>query len=50
MIIAALIIYVIFAFIVGPFWPLEAISGKGGPIGVILGLVWLGLLIAGFVS
>jgi hypothetical protein len=50
MFIAAMVIYVIFAFIVGPFWPLEAISGKGGPIGVILALLWVGLLIGGIVS
>jgi hypothetical protein len=50
MIIATLIIYVIFAIIIGPFWPLEAIAGKGGPLGVMLGLVWFGLLIGGVVS
>lgn len=50
MFIAAIVIYVIFSFIVGPLWPLEAISGKGGPIGVLLALLWGGLLIGGLVS
>jgi hypothetical protein len=50
MLIAAIIIYVIFAIFTGPFWPLELISGKAGPIGVILVLLWLALLIAGLVS
>lgn len=50
MITAAFIIYLIFAFVVGPFWPIEAISGKGGPLGVILALGWFGLLIGGIVS
>jgi len=50
MFVAAVIIYFIFAFIIGPLWPLEALSGKGGPIGVIMGLLWGALFIAGIVS
>ena len=50
MLIAAVIFYVIMAFITGPLWPLELLGGKGGPIGYLLVIIWLGLLIGGFVS
>ncbi len=50
MLIAAGIIYVIFAFITGPLWPLELLGGKAGPLGYLLVIVWLGLLIGGLVS
>lgn len=47
MFIAAMIIYVFAAFLVGPFWPLELISGKAGPIGILLAIGWVALLIGG---
>jgi hypothetical protein len=50
MLIAAGIIYVIFAVLTGPFWPLELLGGKAGPLGYLLVIVWLGLLIGGSVS
>ena len=50
MLIAAAIIYFIFLFIAGPFWPLELLGGKAGPLGVLLGILWLALLIGGFVT
>jgi len=43
----SVIIYVIFAILTGPMWPLELIGGKAGPIGYLLVLVWVGLLIGG---
>ena len=50
MLIAAGIIYAIFAVLTGPFWPLELLAGKAGPLGYLLVIIWLGLLISGFVS
>ncbi len=47
---AAIVIYVIFAILTGPFWPLDLLSGKAGPIGYILVILWIALLIAGIVS
>lgn len=43
----AIIIYVIAAILVGPLWPLELISGKAGPLGVLLAIGWFVLLIGG---
>lgn len=45
---AAIIIYLIAAFIVGPLWPFELILGKAGPFGVLLAIGWFALLIYGF--
>ena len=50
MFIAAMIIYVIVAFLVGPFWPLQLISGKAGPLGILLAIGWFALLIGGMGS
>lgn len=50
MFIAALIIYTIVAILIGPLWPFELISGKAGPIGIILTLGWFALLIGGINS
>ena len=50
MLIAAGIIYAIFAVLTGPFWPLELLGGKAGPLGYLLVIIWLGLLIGGFAS
>ena len=50
MLLAAGIIYAIFAVLTGPFWPLELLGGKAGPLGYLLVVIWLGLLIGGFVS
>lgn len=50
MFIAAMIIYVIVAFLVGPLWPLQLISGKAGPFGILLAICWFALLIAGMGS
>lgn len=47
MFIAAMIIYVIAAILTGPFWPLELISGKAGPIGILIVIGWAALLIGG---
>lgn len=47
---AAIIIYVIMAFLTGPLWPLELIGGKGGILGYILVIGWICLLIGGFNS
>ncbi len=44
---AAIIIYLIAAVLVGPLWPLELISGKAGPLGVLLAIGWIALLIYG---
>ena len=50
MFIAAVVIYAIFAVLTGPFWPLELLAGKAGPLGYLLVIIWLGLLIGGFAS
>jgi hypothetical protein len=47
MLIAAIIIYIIFAFIRGPLWPLELLGGKAGGLGYLMLVVWLFLLIKG---
>lgn len=47
---AAIIIYVIFAFIAGPMWPLQLLGGKAGLLGYVLVIGWLALLIAGMSS
>lgn len=50
MIILAIIIYLIFAFINGPFWPLELLAGKGGLFGYVLVIAWVLILIIGLSS
>ncbi len=50
MFILALIIYTIVALLLGPFWPFDLLSGKAGPIGIILTLGWIALLIGGINS
>lgn len=50
MFIAAMIIYVIVAFLVRPLWPLQLISGKAGPLGILLAIGWFALLIGGMGS
>lgn len=50
MFIAAMVIYTIAAFLVGPLWPLQLISGKAGLIGVVLAIGWFILLIGGIGS
>lgn len=47
---AAMIIYIIGAIFLGPFWPLDLLGWKAGPIGFILGLGWLSLFIGGLTS
>lgn len=47
MLIAAGIIYFVFAILTGPTWPLDLLGGKGGPFGRLLVILWIGLLIAG---
>lgn len=47
MFIAAILIYIIFAVLTGPLWPLDLLGGKAGPIGYLLVFGWLGLLILG---
>lgn len=46
MFVAAIIIYVILAFILGPMWPLAMIA-KGGLLERIIVAAWFSLLIAG---
>lgn len=47
----AIIIYIIAALVgLGPLWPIHMISGKAGPIGIVLALCWFALLIAGIKS
>ena len=50
MLIAAFIIYTIFAFLVGPFWPLDVLAGKAGFLGYLLLIGWIILLIAGIAA
>lgn len=50
MFILAIIIYVIFAFLTGPLWPLQLLGGKAGPLGYLLVIGWVILLIAGINS
>ena len=50
MLIAAIIIYVIVGIFTGPLWPLDLLGGKGGPLGVIAAIAWIGLLIAGLAA
>jgi hypothetical protein len=47
MLIAAGIIYFVFAILTGPLWPLDLLAGKGGPFGRFLVALWIVLLIAG---
>jgi hypothetical protein len=47
MLTAAIIIYIIISFLIGPIWPLELISGKAGIIGRIIAFSWIMLLISG---
>ncbi len=46
----SIVIYVVFAIIVGPLWPLELLGGKAGPLGLILVLIWGFFLIWGIIS
>ena len=46
MVIAAIIIYIIFAILFGPLWPLSMFS-KAGCLGQIIVLAWVALLIVG---
>ena len=41
----ALVIYILVAIFVGPFWPLELIGGKAGPLGVLIAIGWFCLLL-----
>ena len=47
---AALIIYVVLGLFIGPTWPLNLLSGKGGLLGFVFGAVWIAMLIGGFNS
>ena len=50
MFIAASIIYIILAILMGPFWPFAFLAGKGGPIGYIIVIIWITIAIAGLSS
>lgn len=50
MLIAAIIIYIIFAFIVDFSWPIQLLKGRGGPLGYLVLVVWVGLIIGGLAS
>jgi hypothetical protein len=43
----AIILYVILAFIGGPLWPLQFLSGKAGGLGYIILIIWIILFIGG---
>ena len=43
---AAIIIYVVLAILLGPFWPLSMFA-KAGPLGKIIVVAWVALLIGG---
>lgn len=47
---AALIIYLVLGFLIGPTWPLDFLSGKAGLLGFLFGVAWIALLIGGFNS
>lgn len=47
MLVASIIIYIIFAFIRGPLWPLELLARKAGGLGYLMLIGWLFLLIKG---
>ena len=47
MLITAIVLYIILALLVGPFWPLAFIGGKAGPLGYVALAGWLWLLIGG---
>ena len=46
MFIAAIVIYIVLAILLGPLWPLQ-MFGKGGLLGKLLVAGWVALLIAG---
>ncbi len=46
MLVAAIVIYLVFAFFLGPLWPLEGFA-KGGLFGKLLVIGWAFLLISG---
>lgn len=50
MLITAIIIYFIFAFIVDFSWPIQLLQGRGGPLGYVVLVIWVGLLIGGLAS
>jgi hypothetical protein len=47
MLILAIILYVVGAFLRNWIWPIEAFSGEGGCLNQILALAWFALLLAG---
>ena len=49
MFIAAIVIYIIFAILFGPLWPLS-MFGKAGFLGKLVVAGWVALLIAGLNS
>lgn len=49
MLTTAIIIYIVFAFLFGPLWPLS-MFGKGGCLGQVIVIAWASLLIAGLNS
>ena len=49
MLTAAILIYVILAFLFGPLWPIS-MFGKAGCLGQIIVIAWAVLLIAGLNS
>lgn len=46
MLIAAIVIYIVLAVLVGPLWPFEMFA-KGAPLGIIFVIGWIILLFAG---
>ena len=49
MLIAAIVIYIILAVLLGPLWPLS-MFGRGGCLGQLVVAAWVALLIAGLSS
>lgn len=49
MLTAAIIIYIVFAILFGPLWPLE-MFGRAGILGKLIVAGWVALLVAGMAS
>lgn len=49
MLVAAIIIYIVFAILFGPMWPLD-MFGRSGCLGQLIVAGWVALLIAGMAS
>ncbi len=50
MLIAALVMYLILALLLGPFWFLDFLAGKAGFLGYLAIIAWVALLIGAITS